>query len=156
MRVHLSISSLRQTRWYEYVVRFFFGGAITAIAGLISQHYGPAIGGLFLAFPAIFPAAATLLQKHETERKHRHGMHGAGRGRHAAALEARGTALGSIGLAAFAVVVWQFGMDFHWALLLLAAVAVWAAVSVLAWKLNKTNRFSKPSRRDSIEHEKAA
>lgn len=156
MRVHLSISALRQTHWYEYAVRFVFGGAITAIAGLISQHYGPAIGGLFLAFPAIFPAAATLVQKRETDRKHRHGMHGSGRGRDAAALEARGTALGSIGLAAFAIVVWQFGMNFHWALLLLASVVVWAAISILAWKLNKSIRVPKRMRQHAIEHEKAA
>ena len=38
---------------------FFFGGLITAVAGVIAQRFGPIIGGLFLAFPAIFPASAT-------------------------------------------------------------------------------------------------
>jgi hypothetical protein len=30
---------------------------------------GPRVGGLFLAFPAIFPASATLVEKHEKQKK---------------------------------------------------------------------------------------
>jgi Protein of unknown function (DUF3147) len=50
-------------------VRFLFGGICTVGAGLIARRYGPGIGGLFLAFPAIFPASATLIQTHEKEKK---------------------------------------------------------------------------------------
>ena len=69
MKLSLDLSALKRTRWYEYGLRFFFGGAITVATGLIAKRYGPVFGGLFLAFPAIFPASATLVEKHETEKK---------------------------------------------------------------------------------------
>ena len=62
------------------VVRFVFGGAITVGAGLLARKFGPAVGGLFLAFPAIFPASATLIEKHEREKKERKGSTGERRG----------------------------------------------------------------------------
>jgi hypothetical protein len=34
----------------------------------------PVVGGLFLAFPAIFPASATLIEKHVRERKEKAGL----------------------------------------------------------------------------------
>ena len=46
------------------------------IAGLIAYAWGPAIGGLFLAFPAIFPAAATLLDEDERENRPKAGIRG--------------------------------------------------------------------------------
>jgi hypothetical protein len=57
-----------------------------------------------LAFPAILPASATLVEKHEREKKQAAGILQMIRGRQAAALEARGAAMGSIGLAVFAFV----------------------------------------------------
>jgi len=54
MKVHADFSALRRTKWYEYAIRFLFGGIITAITGLIAKKFGPQVGGLFLAFPAIF------------------------------------------------------------------------------------------------------
>ena len=48
--VEFRISALKSTRPSEYLARFLFGGAATVLAGLIAKHYGPAIGGLFLAF----------------------------------------------------------------------------------------------------------
>jgi hypothetical protein len=50
-------------------LRFVLGGLATIVAGLIAEHWGPVVGGLFLAFPAIFCATATLIEKHERERK---------------------------------------------------------------------------------------
>jgi hypothetical protein len=64
MIIQFKPSALRQTRWYEYLIRFGLGGAMTVVAGLIAARFGPVIGGLFLAFPAIFPASATLIEKH--------------------------------------------------------------------------------------------
>jgi hypothetical protein len=107
MRVHFDISELQDTKWYEYAVRFLFGGAITAITGILASHYGPVFGGLFLAFPAIFPATATLVEKHEQEKKQKAGIANTIRGREAAALDARGAAIGSIGLVGFAITVWK-------------------------------------------------
>jgi Protein of unknown function (DUF3147) len=69
MRIQADPSALRETKWHEYAVRFLSGGLITVIAGIIAKHFGPVVGGLFLAFPAIFPASATLIEKHEKKRK---------------------------------------------------------------------------------------
>jgi len=71
---------------------------ITALAGIIAKKFGPGIGGLFLAFPAIFPASATLIEKHEKEKKESLGLKGAARGRNAASIDAAGSSLGSVGL----------------------------------------------------------
>ena len=49
---------------------------MTVAAGLIAARFGPVIGGLFLAFPAIFPASATLIEKHVRERKEKAGLPG--------------------------------------------------------------------------------
>ena len=73
MKIQVDLSAIIETRWYEYAVRFLFGGLITAATGIIAKKYGPDIGGLFLAFPAILPAAATLMEKHEKEKKKRKG-----------------------------------------------------------------------------------
>ena len=90
MRVKIDVSALKKTRWYEFAVRFLFGGLITAGAGIIAKEFGPGVGGLFLAFPAIFPAGATLIEKHEKQKKERAGLHGSARGRKAAAIDAAG------------------------------------------------------------------
>src|ERR1700747_1126279 len=86
MRASLNLSALYKTRWYEYAVRFFFGGTVTVIAGLIAMKYGPIMGVLLLAFPTIFPASATLVEKHEREKKRKAGILKTKRGRQAAAL----------------------------------------------------------------------
>lgn len=156
MQFHVSTSALKQIRWYEYVVRFMFGGTITAAAGFLASKYGLTVGGLFLAFPAIFPAAASLVAKHEVERKHQHGMHGSERGRQAAALEARGTSLGSLGLMAFAIAVWRLGPGPHWALTLAIASIFWALVAAAAWKINKRLRAPRRFRHHPAESKRAA
>jgi Protein of unknown function (DUF3147) len=139
MRVSLDVSALRRTRWYEYAVRFFFGGAITVMAGFVAKRYGPALGGLFLAFPAIFPAGATLVEKHEREKKEKAGILRTKRGRQATAVDAYGAALGSVGLLCFAAVVWLFLPRHHWALVLSTATAAWSLVSVLLWRIHKSS-----------------
>jgi hypothetical protein len=136
MIVQFKPSALRQTRWYEYLVRFVLGGAMTAVAGLIAARFGPVIGGLFLAFPAIFPASATLIEKHVRERKEKAGLLGAQRGKEAAALDAAGAALGSFGLAAFGLVIWLMIVQSPaWALVV--AAASWLAIAMLAWHVRR-------------------
>jgi hypothetical protein len=66
------------------------------------------VGGLFLAFPVILRATASLVQKHEIEKKQAAGLHGKVRGRWAAALESAGAAIGSVGLFGFANGVTQY------------------------------------------------
>ena len=137
MRVHFDISALKTTKWYEYALRFLFGGAITVVTGVLAGHYGPVFGGLFLAFPAIFPASATLVEKHEREKKRRAGIAKTSRGREAAALDARGAAIGSIGLIGFAVIAWRLTPLWNGALALLAALVGWMTLSILFWLLRR-------------------
>ena len=135
MRVNANVSALTQIRWYEYVPRFLFGGAITALAGIVAKEYGPSVGGLLLAFPAIFPAGATLLEKHEIEKKHAAGQAGKKRGRQAAALDAAGASFGTLGLVVFAFVVWKLSLPL-WAVLSIATVAwfVVSAIALIVWR----------------------
>jgi hypothetical protein len=76
----VDFSSLRDARWHQFMVRFILGGTVTLCTGLIAQHWGPVIGGLFLAFPAIFPATVTLVARHETEKKRKAGINCRARG----------------------------------------------------------------------------
>jgi hypothetical protein len=132
MPVQIKLLAVGKTRWYEYAIRFVLGGAVTVVAGLIAATWGPVVGGLFLAFPAIFPASATLIEKHEREKKTKLGLQGARRGREAAALEAAGATLGSLGLAAFATVFWLVAPAAP-GLALVAATVTWTVVSVVLW-----------------------
>jgi hypothetical protein len=137
MIVRIKPAALRQDKWYEYAVRFIFGGVVTALAGLIAKKYGPGIGGLFLAFPAIFPASATLVERQERLRKEKNGIKADKRGRNAAAADAAGAALGSVGLMVFGATVWWLApLISAWAMLSIATV-VWSAVSGTAWIIRK-------------------
>ncbi len=137
MMIRIELAGLRRTKWHDYAIRFLFGGLITAAAGLIAQRWGPGIGGLFLAFPAIFPASATLVEKHEKQKKNRAGLQGAVRGREAAALDAAGAALGCIGLAGFALVVWQLLGAYETWIVLGGAGLLWMGISGLGWRILK-------------------
>ena len=121
MALRVDAAGLKKTRWYEYVVRFGFGGAVTARRGLLGHYFGPPVGGLFLAFPAILPAALTLVEEHD--------------GRTKAADDAAGAACGAVGLVAFAAAVWVGAGRLHVAVVLGAAMALWLLVSVLCWRL---------------------
>jgi hypothetical protein len=91
---------------------------------------------LFLAFPAIFTASATLIEKHERERKEKVGLRGARRGREAAALDAAGAALGSMGLLAFGAAIWLLASRSAW-LAILVGAATWFVVSVFLWSIRR-------------------
>ena len=137
MEIKVDPSVIGQTKWYEYAIRFLFGGLITAMAGMIAKKYGPGIGGLFLAFPAIFPASATLIEKHEKQKKEENGLTGTRRGREAASVDAAGSAMGSVGLLVFAFLVWQFTPRYSaWAVLIGATLA-WLIASVLIWHVRR-------------------
>ncbi|HSS97556.1 MAG TPA: DUF3147 family protein [Terriglobales bacterium] len=121
-------------------MRVLFGGLATVATGMIAKSYGPIVGGLFLAFPAIFPATATLVEKHTKEKKQKAHIEGTGRARRAVALEARGTMMGSFGLVAFGLVLWRFLVDQPAWLILCAASAAWLGTSILIWELRRLIR----------------
>ena len=139
--IRVDFSSLKETEPHEYVIRFLFGGACTVLAGLIGKRYGPELGGLFLAFPAIFPAGVSLIESHEKERKEEHGLSGVKRGRLAASVDAKGASLGSLGLLSFAATLW-IGLPQHNAYYTVTvATIVWSVISTLLWAIHRNRLF---------------
>lgn len=132
MIVKLSLSTLKDTRWYEYLIRFVLGGAVTAFTGVVSSLFGASVGGLFLALPAIFCASATLIASHEKRRKREAGASGRRRGQQAAALDAAGAALGSLGMLAFAL-TFRLLVERKETVAFIAALVAWTVISVAAW-----------------------
>jgi hypothetical protein len=145
MGVRAKLSALKQGHWYEYLVRFAMGGLVTVVAGVVADIWGPGAGGLFSAFPAIFCASATLIEKHEREQKEKKGLKGIDRGKNAAALDAAGAVLGSAALAAFGAVTWLLAADTITGSLALALV-VWFGVAVLLWRLRRQAWVARISR----------
>lgn len=117
--------------------------------GVVSSRVDVSVGGLFLALPAVFCASATLIESHERRAKEKAGLSGARRGRQAAALDAAGAGLGSIGLAAFAAVFYVVAPTTAIGAFV-AAILAWTAVSVSAWWLRA--KASPTSRAAQAEH----
>lgn len=129
-RIRADPAKAKETGWKGYVIRFAFGGTVTALAGWIAAKYGAVVGGLFLAFPAILPASVTLVRKHENA--------------HAAAEDAYGAMLGSVGLVAFGAVIWRASAHLAWWLVLLLAFAAWFAGAVIAYLLDQWHARTRP------------
>jgi drug/metabolite transporter (DMT)-like permease len=158
-KIRIDLSGLGQSHWYEYLIRFIFGGVVTALAGIIAKRFGPSIGGLFLAFPAILPATATLLARSEQEKKKRPGSEsvkpsdGVIRGREVAGVDAAGAAMGTIGLAVFAFAVWKGLPQLPLAVVLPLASVAYFVTALSIWSLRETlwrrgrEQFRKLSRR---------
>ena len=143
MIVDVNFASLKSTKPHEYALRFLFGGIVTVTAGIIARRFGPGIGGLFLAFPAIFPASATLIENHEKQRKQQAGYDGTRRGRTAAGLDAAGTFLGALALLLFAFVIYRLLPSQAPCLTLAVASLTWLALSVLLWFLVKRRQVTR-------------
>ena len=137
-KIGLNLASLKENRWYEYAERFVLGGFITAATGEIAKKFGPEAAGLFLAFPAIFPSSATLIAKHQRERKEQAGMPGRRSGRAVAGLDAAGAAMGSLGLIAFGLFVCQVLPGHPTGLVLAEATLLWLAVVFSTWLLRQS------------------
>jgi len=135
--VSLQLDALRKTKPSEYALRFFIGGCVTVATGLIAMKWGPVVGGLFLAFPAIFPASATLVEKHEGKSGGQGRSEKRTRGRRAAGLDATGASIGSIGLLIFALVVWRLLPSSGNTAVLIIATLVWLVISVLFWYVRR-------------------
>src|SRR5579884_2340502 len=137
--ISVSTSAMKRGKWWEYLLRFALGGLVTAAAGILAKKISPGFGGLFLAFPAILAASTTLVEKHEQQRKEEKGMHGTYRGRHAAAADAAGAAMGSIGLITFAVFVWKLLPQHNPVMVIGCATLLWIFVCGGVWLLWKKN-----------------
>ena len=137
VKISVSFSGLAQTTALEFLLRFGLGGLVTAVAGVIGIRFGPVIGGLFLAFPSILPAAATLVEKHEAKKKEQTGRKGKKRGRTAAGADAAGAALGSFGLLVFGFVVWELSTSYDRGIVLCTASLAWFSVALFCWLIRK-------------------
>jgi uncharacterized membrane protein (GlpM family) len=110
---------IREAKPKDWLIRFLFGAATSAIAGVLSQLAGPVVGGTFLAFPAILLASLTLVSEEE----------GAAQSRD----DARGAAAGALGLFAFAVVGAATFDRIATAAVFAATAATWAVVALGAY-----------------------
>ena len=109
-------SEIRHLRSADYLVRFAFGAVVAAAAAIVGVTFGPRVGGIFLAFPAILPATLTLIEKRE--------------GKDQAEADASGGILGGVGLAAFAIVASLSLGRISPAIALMLALLAWTVVSV--------------------------
>jgi Protein of unknown function (DUF3147) len=140
MRVRIQLSKVKRTSWKDYCVRFFFGGTVTVLTGLFAKEYGPVFGGLFLAFPAIFPASSTLIEKHQRRNELAAGLPHTHRGRLLSALDARGAAWGSLGLMCFGAFIWRVLPRWNSAASLLPGLGIWLLASVAIWRMGDLRR----------------
>jgi len=150
MLIKLSPSALKRTRWHEYGVRFLLGGLATVFAGVMGARFGVSVGGLFLALPVILCASATLIESHERRAREKAGFSGCRRGQQAAALDAAGAGLGSIGLAAFAAAFYVM-VSASVVGAFATAIVAWVLVSVSAWWLRRKLRITSRHREHGRE-----
>jgi hypothetical protein len=147
MMVQARFSAIKGIKPHEWAVRFIFGGLCCVAAGLIANRFGPGIGGLFLAFPAIFPAGASLIEAHEEKHKARAGLDGTNRGRAVASVDAAGASIGCIGLAGFALVFWLCLPKLETWEVSVVATLVWLLLSTAFWFLRKSRPFFRQTSR---------
>jgi hypothetical protein len=129
----LTVDGLKKATWGEHAVRCVFGGAVTVATGAVTHWYGPSVGGLFLAFPAILPASVTLLKRHD--------------GRAEAAQATDGARLGAVALIAFALAAAYLAPRVSGVLTLAGAGAAWLSTALLSWWLVYGRRRRRAPRR---------
>jgi Protein of unknown function (DUF3147) len=150
MMVQCRFESIKGIKAHEWILRFLFGGAVCVFAGLMSSWFGREVGGLFLAFPAIFPASASLVESHERAHKARAGMDGTLRGRTVAGIDAAGASIACIGLAGFALLCWLLLPRVAPIAVFALATLAWLVLSVALWWLRKSRLLR--TRRCSARH----
>jgi nicotinamide-nucleotide amidase len=106
---------LRSVGARDLLVRFGFGAAVSIVAGLIGLAAGQRAGGVLLAFPAILPAALTLIESRE--------------GTSTAVSDVRGAVAGALGMLGFALTVVALAGRIPTLLALLVAALAWVVIS---------------------------
>lgn len=134
MTIQIDSSTLRQTSWRGHVARFAIGGVVTVFTGLIGKAFGPRVGGVFLALPAVFPVSVYMMGRLENQ-KVGPGARG-DRARRAAFVDASGAAMGGAGMVAFAVVA-AVGLERNAPVALGAAVLAWALIALCTWGIRR-------------------
>jgi hypothetical protein len=114
--VGTQLEKVRDVRLRDFAVRFAFGALTSAVAGTLSITVDPIVGGTFLAFPAILAASLTLIAEEEDRSEARE--------------DARGAAVGALGLAAFAAIGAAAFTEIAWPLALVAASGGWLVLAI--------------------------
>lgn len=137
VRIGCDFSKLGKIKPTAFLTRFLFGCALTLLFSLITKWAGPVVGGLFLAFPGIYPPGSSFVEKQEEKRKQEAGLHGTVRARSLASAHAVGASAGTFGLMAFAAIVWLGLPRYGLALSLGVGTAAWFLFSGAAWALRE-------------------
>jgi PncC family amidohydrolase len=100
----------------DLAVRFGFGAAVSVVAGLVGLTLGQRAGGMLLAFPAVLPAALTLIESRE--------------GTSEAISDVRGAVVGAVGMVVFALTVLALAGRIHPSGALGVAVVAWTVTAI--------------------------
>jgi Protein of unknown function (DUF3147) len=120
-RPKIDSGKIAQTRPRELLYRFAAGALTSVISGAATLAFGPRVGGILLAFPAILAASLTLIEEQEDSLDARE--------------DARGAIVGGCGLVAFAAVATLALGHMAGALALVLAAIAWAATAVIGYAL---------------------
>ena len=118
-KISVRPGKLTQAPARDWAIRFAFGAGVSAIAAIVAAVAGPKVGGIFLAFPAILLASLTLIAKEE--------------GINPARDDARGAAVGTVGLLAFAVIIALTATRWPIWVVLVTATGAWTVVSLAGY-----------------------
>lgn len=132
-RVDFDAAALHRIGARQTLIRFGAGAAAAAAAALVSQLAGAGVSGPLLALPAILIASLTLIGEDD--------------GTSRAIDDARGAALGGMGLVAFAIVASALLARTPTWLALVTATAAWAAVSLALYATQQVSRRPEDNRR---------
>jgi PncC family amidohydrolase len=100
----------------DIAIRFGFGAAVSVASGIVGLGLGLRAGGMLLSFPAILPAALTLIEKRE--------------GTSEAISDVRGAVVGALALVGFAGTVVALATRIPTGLALVCAAAGWGVAAI--------------------------
>jgi hypothetical protein len=117
----LHVGKLREVRRSDLLFRFLAGALTSVVAGVLTIVFGPRVGGVMLAFPAILAASLTLIEQQEDS--------------HEAREDARGATMGGLAMGAFAAVCALTFSKWNSAVVLGVASAAWLLTALLGYFL---------------------
>lgn len=117
----LDAGKITGVRSRELLYRFVAGALTSVAAGVVTLLFGPRVGGVFLAFPAILAASLTLIEREEDSAEARD--------------DARGAIVGGAALAIFAVVAALMIGHVAGAIALAAAAVAWLLAALVGYAL---------------------
>jgi hypothetical protein len=115
-RPRFSARRVREAKPRDLLVRFAAGATTSIVSGLVTLAFGPRVGGILLAFPAILAASLTLIEEQEDSQEARE--------------DARGAIAGACALTAFAVIAALTFGHLAGGVVLLVATVGWAITAL--------------------------